>query len=93
VATDEQGTPGGKRKGQRLRLKSLMDVREEMARVYRDMRAEKIQIGAGNGLVQVLMYLAKATEMAQGAGLIERLDELESRRVSTPDASANPPTN
>lgn len=93
MATEEQGAPGGKRKGQRLRLKSLVDVREEMARVYRDMRAEKIQIGAGNGLVQVLMYLAKATEMAQGAGLIERLDELESRRVSTPDASANPPTN
>jgi hypothetical protein len=70
-----------------------MDVREEMARVYRDMRTEKIQVPAGNGLVQALMCLAKTTELTQGEGLIERLDELEARRVSTSDSGANPPTN
>jgi hypothetical protein len=90
-ATDDPSTPT-RVKGKRIRLRSLMDVREEMARVYRDMRSEKINTTSGNGLVQALMYLAKVTEVVQGRGLLERLEKLEGQRVSDSERSPAPPS-
>jgi hypothetical protein len=90
-ATDDPSTPT-RVKGKRIRLRSLMDVREEMARVYRDMRSEKINTTSGNGLVQALMYLAKVTEVVQGRGLLERLEKLEGQRVSDAERSPAPPS-
>lgn len=67
-------------------LRSLMDIREEMVRVYREMRADRIAIGTGFSLVQVLSICAKVTEVTQGQGLIDRLAKLEAQRdVSTAD--------
>lgn len=39
-------------------LNGLGDVRREMARVYRDMKAKRIPISDGNGLVNALNCLA-----------------------------------
>ena len=78
---------------QSFTLKSLWDLRDEMVRVYRDMRNGKVDVGDGYRMVSALNIVADVTEKAQGAGLVARLDELEARRVSTSDSGANPPTN
>lgn len=81
-------------KGKRLRLKSLMDVRSEMARVYRDMRAAKLDTEVGYRLVQSLQCLGKLTEVTQGRGLLERLEKLEGHRdVSNAERDSAAPTN
>lgn len=81
-------------KGKRLRLKSLMDVRSEMARVYRDMRANRLDSEVGVRLVQSLNCLGKLTEITQGRGLLERLEKLEGQRdVSDAERGATAPTN
>ena len=86
--------PAPKVKGKRLRLKSLMDVRSEMARVYRDMRASRIDTETGGRLVQSLAALGKLTEVTQGRGLLERLEKLEGQRdVSDAERGATAPTN
>jgi hypothetical protein len=83
--------PTPRTKGKRLRLRSLMDVRSEMARVYRDMRSMKLDTETGYRLVQSLASLGKLTEVTQGRGLLERLEKLEGVSVSEPDRNANPP--
>lgn len=68
------------KKGKRLRLKSLMDIRNEMARVYRDMRSSRVGPDTGYQLVRSLWCLGKMTEVTQGRGLLERLEKLEGHR-------------
>jgi hypothetical protein len=58
----------------RIDLKTIDDVRVEMARVYRDMRAGRIDTADGTKLAYVLAQLGKLIE----AGEIEkRLEALE----------------
>lgn len=80
-----------KPKGKRLRLKTLMDVRTEMARVYRDMRASRLDTETGYRLVQSLQCLGKLTEVTQGRGLLERLERLEGSNVENAERSPAPP--
>lgn len=59
---------------QRIDLKSIDDVRVEMARVYRDMRAGRIESQDGTRLAYVLSQIGKLIE----AGEIEkRLEAME----------------
>lgn len=82
------------KKGKRLRLKSLMDIRNEMARVYRDMRRSELDTERGYQLVRSLWCLGKMTEVTQGRGLLERLEKLEGQRnVSDAERGAADPTN
>lgn len=83
--------PSPRAKGKRLRLKTLMDVRAEMGRVYRDMRASKLDTETGYKLVQSLQCLGKLTEVTQGRGLLERLERLEGSNVSDAERSPDPP--
>ncbi len=53
----------------RLPLKTVSDVRREMGRVYRDMRANRLDTQEGGRLAYVLFNLGKLIE----------LDELEQR--------------
>lgn len=79
------------KKGKRLRLKSLMDIRNEMARVYRDMRRAELDSETGYQLVRSLWCLGKMTEVTQGKGLLERLEKLEGVSVSDADRRATDP--
>jgi len=79
------------KKGKRLRLKSLMDVRSEMARVYRDMRSSRLDTETGYQLVRSLWCLGKMTEVTQGRGLLERLEKLEGVNDQEPDRSTTAP--
>jgi hypothetical protein len=57
-----------------MSLKTLMDVRVEMARVYRDARSKKIPSGEASRLVFVLAQVARiieSEELARRAELIE----------------------
>ncbi len=57
-----------------MSLKTLMDVRVEMARVYRDARSKKIPSGEATRLAYILTAIAKAIEseeLARRAELIE----------------------
>lgn len=71
-----------------------MDVRNEMARVYRDMRRSALDSETGYQLVRSLWCLGKMTEVTQGRGLLERLEKLEGHRdVSNAERDPAAPTN
>jgi hypothetical protein len=57
-----------------IHLKAADDVRLEMARVYRDMRVSKIDMGDGTKLVYVLSQIARVIEVAD---VQLRMDALE----------------
>ena len=57
-----------------IRLKTADDVRLELARVYRDMRAGRIETADGTKLAYVLGQLNKSIETGQ---LADRLELLE----------------
>ena len=46
-----------------IKLKTIDDVRVEMAKVYREMRSNKIEAQQGTRLVYVLSAIAKAIEI------------------------------
>lgn len=95
--TDELAPPPPRKPGRPAKaysLKTLMELREEMVRVYREMRGDRIAIGTGFSLIQVLAVIAKVTEVTQGHGLIERLEKLEVvSRVPLAERSADSETN
>ena len=57
-----------------IRLKTADDVRLELGRVYRDMRAGRIETGDGTKLAYVLGQLTKSIETGT---LADRLELLE----------------
>ncbi len=59
----------------RIDLKTIDDVRLEMARVYRDMRAEKILANYGTRLVYVLGQIGKMIELHEIIKRVEKLEE------------------
>lgn len=59
----------------RIDLKTIDDVRLEMARVYRDMRAEKIFTNDGTRLVYVLGQIGKMIELHEIIKRVEKLEE------------------
>jgi hypothetical protein len=72
-------------------LRGLGDVRRELARVYRDMRAERIPVLLGNGLTQTLVQLGKVIEQEESSDAMVRLEALEKRRNGTQaESSPNP---
>jgi hypothetical protein len=58
----------------RIDLKTIDDVRVEMARVYRDMRAGRIETADGTKLAYVLAQLGKLIEAGE---LEKRLEAVE----------------
>ncbi len=60
----------------RIDLKTIDDVRLEMARVYRDMRAERILTCDGTRLVYVLGQIGKMIELHE---IVRRIDKLEEK--------------
>lgn len=63
---------------QGIKLKSIDDVRVEMASVYRGMKAGKIETSDGTKLVYVLTAIAKAIETHDIEKRIELLEAGES---------------
>ncbi len=59
----------------RIDLKTIDDVRLEMARVYRDMRAERILANDGTRLVYVLGQIGKMIELHEIIKRVEKLEE------------------
>lgn len=64
----------------RIDLATLEQVRQEMARVYRDMRAGIIESQDGTRLVYVLAQLAKLHESTEVAKRLESLELALNRR-------------
>lgn len=64
----------------RIDLANLEQVRQEMARVYRDMRAGTIESQDGTRLVYVLAQLAKLHESTEVAKRLESLELALNRR-------------
>ena len=66
----------------RIDLKTIDDVRVEMARVYRDMRAARIDTQEGTRLCYVLAQLGKLIESGEIEQRLEALEGvLKHRRV------------
>ncbi len=59
----------------RIDLKSIDDVRLEMARVYRDMKTQKIPTSDGTRLVYVLGQIGKMIELYEIVKRVEKLEE------------------
>ena len=67
----------------RIDLKTIDDVRVEMARVYRDMRAGRVETSDGTKLAYVLSQLGKLIESGEIEKRIEALEGvLISRKVT-----------
>lgn len=64
----------------RIDLATLEQVRQEMARVYRDMRVGSIESQEGTRLVYVLAQLAKLHESTEVAKRLESLELALNRR-------------
>ena len=60
----------------RIDLKSIDDVRLEMARVYREMRGDVIETQKGTRLVYVLAAIGKLIELHE---LEQRIQDLEGK--------------
>ena len=60
----------------RIDLKSIDDVRREMARVYREMRGNVIEAQQGTRLVYVLAAIGKLIELHE---LEQRIQDLEGK--------------
>ena len=61
----------------RIDLKTIDDIRLEMARVYREMRAQKIEAADGTKLVYVLSAMGKLIELHD---IEKRITLLEERK-------------
>ena len=57
----------------RIRLRSVDDVRAEMARVYREVRSKKLSAADGARLIYMLTQLARVVEVAR---IEHRLDDV-----------------
>ncbi len=55
-------------------LATLIDVRREMSKVYREMRLKKVECADGTKLTYVLSNIAKLIEAAELVGRIEALE-------------------
>ena len=60
--------------GYKIRLHTVDDVRVEMARVYREMRAGRLQMPDGTKLVFVLTQLA---QVARVVSIEQRMDAMQ----------------
>ena len=56
-----------------IRLTTIDDVRVEMARVYREMRTNKIAASDGSKLVYVLSLIARTAELVRIENQLEQL--------------------
>jgi len=78
AASGETGSPPPpKDSAYRCKLDSMQDIRREMAKVYRECRAEKIDPGNAVKLVGVLQSVAKTIESCD---LEKRIAALEKKR-------------
>lgn len=57
-----------------IHLKTADDVRLEMARVYRDMRQGKVDMGDGTKLVYVLSQIGRVIEVSDVQARMEALE-------------------
>ena len=57
-----------------IKLKTADDVRLEMARVYRDMKGNKVDMADGTKLVYVLGQIGKMIELTEFEKRIEKLE-------------------
>ncbi len=69
--------PIGKVPGKRLRLETGSQIRREMTRVYRDMKAGVVNVAKGTKLIYALTELGRAVEREGVERLAERLDAME----------------
>lgn len=76
VVAEECDAPTPRDKARRIRLETVNDVRVEMARVYREMRAGTLAMENGTKLVYVLAQLGRVAEVAS---VEQRLRDLEER--------------
>ena len=71
--------PPPKTPGKRLRLENGGQIRREMTKVYRDMKAGTIDVAKGSKLIYALTELSRAVEREAVERLTERLDKVEGR--------------
>lgn len=87
---DEFEGPPGEEK--RIPLESTGDVQRELAKVYRAMRAGRINAQLGNGLTQCLFTLSKIrTDDAIVSVAGKKLEKLTEKRLSELTESLNAP--
>lgn len=62
--------------GHRIDLASMTQVRREMARVYKEVRHQRLPSSEGARLVFMLSQIAKAIELAELEARLAKLEEL-----------------
>lgn len=80
--------PGGDGDDEKIPLRTSGDVEREMAKVYRAARKGRITTGAGNGLIQMLTYIAKVKREVVADELQERMAQLERRQAEAEERSS-----
>jgi hypothetical protein len=72
AADDPTPRPGQRR----IRLETVDDVRVEMARVYREVRALKLAPEMGSKLIYMLMQLGRVTEVVTVERRLREIEQL-----------------
>lgn len=80
--------PGGAGDDENIPLRTSGDVEREMAKVYRAARKGRITTGAGNGLIQMLTYIAKVKREVIADELVERMAQLEQRQAKAEERTS-----
>lgn len=84
IVAEEVDDPTPPPNGRRIRLETADQVRVEMARVYRDVRAGKLAADLGTKLIYMLTQVARVTDPAAlERRLIALEDELRKTRHET----------
>lgn len=81
METDETRSPpsGGQEPPSRLRLKlaTADDVRRELARVYREARAKRLDVADASRLANILQILSRCIEVGDLEETIRKLEGLQ----------------
>ena len=85
--TGESGSPPMGDEG--IPLRTLGDVEREMARVYRDMRKDRLEHGKGNALTHSLQCIAKVKRETVSDELLERIAQLERKQAEAEEQRAH----
>ncbi len=75
-ASGEPAAPPPKQRGRAIRLKTMNDVRVELAHVYTDMKHDRVALDKGKGLIYALTQVGHVID---GSNQEKRLEELEKR--------------
>lgn len=84
-STDEKDRGWGDEEG--IPLRTMRHVEAELARVYRDLKFKREEVGRAAIRMQILQGIAKVKTGSMADELLKRMEELESRQARAEESA------